>query len=229
MTTSVSRSTKAKIDYPTSDGRPMAETDLHRDQMVAQIETLKRRFAADPLFYVSGNLLVFYKPGDRLCHLSPDVFVVRGVPKHQRDHYLIWKEKRTLGLVIELTSRSTKAEDIEDKFVLYRDELKVKEYFLFDPYSEYLDPPLQGYRLSRGRYAPIKPLERRLPSKVLNLHLERDGRNLRLYDPLEGKWLPTPQEELFRSTAALQESERRNEELSLEIEALKKRLNGKTS
>jgi Uma2 family endonuclease len=226
MTTSVSRSTKAKIDYPTSDGRPMAETDLHRDQMVAQIETLKRRFAADPLFYVSGNLLVFYKPGDRLCHLSPDVFVVRGVPNHQRDHYLIWKEKRSLDLVIEITSRSTKAEDVEDKFVLYRDDLKVKEYFLFDPYSEYLDPALQGYRLNRGRYVPITPLERRLPSKVLNLHLERDGRNLRLYDPLEGKWLPTPQEDLFRSTAALQESERKNEEQRLEIEALKKRLNG---
>ncbi|HEV3235427.1 MAG TPA: Uma2 family endonuclease [Gemmataceae bacterium] len=217
MTTSVSRSTKAKIDYPTSDGRPMAETDLHRDQMIAQIETLKRRFAADPLFYVSGNLLVFYRPGDRLCHLSPDVFVVRGVPKHQRDHYLIWKEKRTLDLVIELTSRSTKAEDIEDKFVLYRDELKVKEYFLFDPYSEYLDPALQGYRLNRGRYVSIKPVERRLPSKVLNLHLERDGRNLRLYDPIEGKWVPTPQEELVKAEEALAR-------MKSEIESLKRRI-----
>ena len=219
MATSVSRSTKAKIDYPTSDGRPMAETDVHRDQMVAQIETLKRRFAADPLFYVSGNLLVFYKPGNRLCHLSPDVFVVRGVPKHQRDHYLIWKEKRTLDLVVELTSRSTKAEDVDDKFVLYRDELKVKEYFLFDPYSEYLDPALQGYRLNRGRYVPIKPLDRRLPSKVLNLHLEREGRNLRLYDPIEKKWLLTPQEELSKAEEALSQ-------LRLEIETLKRRRNG---
>ena len=195
----------------------MAETDLHRDQMIAQIETLKRRFAADPLFYVSGNLLVFYRPGDRLCHLSPDVFVVRGVPKHQRDHYLIWKEKRTLDLVIELTSRSTKAEDIEDKFVLYRDELKVKEYFLFDPYSEYLDPALQGYRLNRGRYVSIKTVERRLPSKVLNLHLERDGRNLRLYDPIEGKWVPTPQEELVKAEEALAR-------MKSEIESLKRRI-----
>jgi Uma2 family endonuclease len=149
--------------------------------------------------------------------LSPDVFVVRGVPKHQRDHYLIWKEKRTLDLVIELTSRSTKAEDIEDKFVLYRDELKVKEYFLFDPYSEYLDPALQGYRLNRGRYVSIKPVERRLPSKVLNLHLERDGRNLRLYDPIEGKWVPTPQEELVKAEEALAR-------MKSEIESLKRRI-----
>jgi Uma2 family endonuclease len=221
MTISASRSKKAKIDYPTSDGRPMAETDVHRDQMVAQIETLKRRFAADPLIYVSGNLLVFYERGDRLRHLSPDVFVVKGVPNHQRDHYLIWEEGRSLDLVIELTSRSTREEDIDDKFVLYRDKLKVKEYFLFDPYSEYLDPPLKGYRLSRGQYVPIKPLERRLPSKVLNLHLERDGRNLRLYDPVEKKWLLTPQEELFKAQEELAQ-------LRLEIETLKRRRNGST-
>ncbi len=30
------------IDYPTSDGKPMGETDLHRNVMVAAIETLKR-------------------------------------------------------------------------------------------------------------------------------------------------------------------------------------------
>jgi hypothetical protein len=33
------RTTPAKIRYPTSDGRPMAETDDHRDLMVELIET----------------------------------------------------------------------------------------------------------------------------------------------------------------------------------------------
>jgi hypothetical protein len=152
-------------------------------------------------------MLVYYKPGDRLCHLAPDVFVVRGVPKHRRDYYLIWEEGHSLDVVIELTSRSTKAEDIEDKFNLYRDRLKVREYFLFDPYAEYLDPPLQGYRLNRGRYTPIRAIEARLPSKVLGLHLERDARDLRLYDPSAGKWLPTPQEELLKTEESLAQTE----------------------
>jgi hypothetical protein len=30
------------IDYPTSDGRPMAETDCHRDLMVTIIQTLRK-------------------------------------------------------------------------------------------------------------------------------------------------------------------------------------------
>jgi hypothetical protein len=30
-----------EVDYPTADGRPTGETDLHRNVMVATIETLK--------------------------------------------------------------------------------------------------------------------------------------------------------------------------------------------
>ena len=83
-----------KNDYPTSDGKPMAETDLHSDQMMDLILTLQAFFADDDDVYVSGNLLVFYVPGDRRRQLSPDVFVVRGVAKHNRDNYLIWEEGR---------------------------------------------------------------------------------------------------------------------------------------
>ena len=87
--------TKAEgLDYPTSDGKPMAETDWHRDLMMVLIQTLSAYYAAEPLVYVSGNLLVFYEPGNRRRHLSPDVFVVKGVGKHQRPNYLIWEDAR---------------------------------------------------------------------------------------------------------------------------------------
>ena len=46
------RTTPPKIRYPTSDGRPMAETDDHRDLMVELIETLKMYKAGDRRFYV---------------------------------------------------------------------------------------------------------------------------------------------------------------------------------
>src|SRR5262245_18671996 len=123
------------------------------------------------MVYVSGNLLIFYVPGDRLRHLSPDVFVVKGVPKRERPNYLTWEEGSTPNLVVELTSSSTRDEDVEGKFLLYRDKLRVAEYFLFDPLGDYLDPPLKGYRLRRGKYAAIKPIKGWLPSKVLGLHL----------------------------------------------------------
>ncbi len=183
------------VVYPTRDGRPMGETDLHRDKMIDLIEALKDRFAADPNVYVSGNLLVFYERGDRRKHVSPDVFVVRGVNKLPiRDHYLIWKEGRPPEVVIEVTSKSTRREDERKKSILYRDVMKVQEYFLFDPTQDYLKPPFQGYRLENEEYTPIEPVHGRLPSAVLGLHLERSGYDLRLFDPAAGQWILTPRE-----------------------------------
>ena len=89
------------VPYPTSDGKPMAETDWHRILMIDLIQTLEGWFADDPKVYVSGNLLMFYVEGDRRRHLSPDVFVVKGVPKHERLYYLLWEEKKGPDVVIE--------------------------------------------------------------------------------------------------------------------------------
>lgn len=180
--------------YPTSDGRPMAETDRHREIMMAMIKILQAYYALDPNVYVSGNLLVFYEPGNRRRHISPDVFVVKGVPKHERLNYLIWEEGKGPDIVIELTSKSTKDEDMVEKFHLYQDNFKTPEYFLFDPTGDYLTPVLQGYRLQGDRYERIVTVEGRLPSEVLGLHLEQNGSELRLYDPSTGRWLPTPEE-----------------------------------
>ena len=94
----------------------MGETDLHRQDMVDVIDTLADRFAAEADVYVTGNLLLFYEEGNRRKHISPDVFVVRGVPKlPPRDYYLLWKEGRSPDVVIEITSKTTRREDQKKK------------------------------------------------------------------------------------------------------------------
>lgn len=229
-------STKAaeEVDYPTSDGKPMAETDWHRDLMNTLIQTLAAYYSAKPLVYVSGNLLVFYKPGNRRKHVSPDVFVVKGVAKHQRPNYLIWEEGKGPEVVIELTSQSTRDEDVEDKYELYQDTLRVSEYFLFDPLGEYLQPQLQGHRLRRGRYEPISPLKGRLPSKVLGLNLEGHGRDLRLYDPRTKQLLLTPDEarqaaedRAMQEAIARREAEAEVQRLQRKLAELHRQRNGK--
>jgi Uma2 family endonuclease len=208
----------------------MAETDLHRDLMVDLIQTLQDYYAREQV-YVSGNLLVFYAPGDRRRHLAPDVFVVKGVPKHRRDNYLIWQEGRGPDLVIELTSATTRDEDIDHMMTLYRDVLHVPEYFLFDPNLDYLKPPFQGFRLQDGQYMPIEPVDGRLPSEVLGLHLERDGRWLRLYDPQTGRRIPTRAERGADAAAAelrgeamrlFEEARRLAETARLEVEEVRR-------
>ena len=202
--------------YPTSDGRPMAETDWHRDLMLRLIATLQHHFRDQPNTYVSGNLLVFYRPDDKRRHISPDVFVVHGVPNGQRPNYLIWEEGKAPEMVIELTSKTTRREDLHTKMELYRNELKVKEYFLFDPLEDHLKPSMQGYRLVSGVYRPIRLKDGRLPSRILGLHMERNGVALRLWNPATELWLPTDSERA--------ESERtRAEGAELQVETERKR------
>jgi Uma2 family endonuclease len=180
----------------------MAETDLHRDVMFYLINVLDRRYAQEANIYVSGNLLVFYEPGNKRKHISPDVWLARGVPKHRRDNYLIWEEGKAPEFVIEVTSSTTRKEDLTTKRTLYQDVLKVAEYFLFDPRGDYLEPQLQGYRLTKGRYTPIRATKGRLPSKVAGVHLEVDGDQLRLYDPAAAAWLLSDQDAAVRAEAA---------------------------
>ena len=194
------------IDYPTSDGKPMAETDLHRRLMMDLIETLDAHFRADPDVYVSGDLLLFYEEGDKRRHVAPDVFVVLGVPKRTRDHYLIWEEGRVPDFVVEVTSKSTRGEDEGKKRRLYQDILGVPEYFQFDPTEDYLAPPFQGHRLVQGFYEPIVAIDGRLPSVTLGLLLERDGTQLRLIDPTTGRRLPTPGEQVTEARAEAAEA-----------------------
>ncbi|HVA45300.1 MAG TPA: Uma2 family endonuclease [Pirellulales bacterium] len=242
---SPSRRDDAEVFYPTGDSRPVGETPIHRDNLLIGVKVLDRHFAADPMIYVSGNMFVYYEKGNRRKHVSPDVFVAVGVPKDKpRDAYFVWEEEHVPDVVIELTSKSTQGEDIDDKMSIYQDEMPVREYFLFDPKDEYLDPPLQGYRMSEGKLVPIEMANGRLPSEVLGLDLERDGEWLRYYDPVAGRWLPTPDEreaaleaalaaerdraeaERERLATELKESGEELERLRRELEAWRRRYGG---
>lgn len=180
--------------YPETDGKPMAETDIHRDLMVDIILTLRDFYRDVPDVYVSGNLLMYYTEGVPTDSFAPDVFVVKGVPKKRRRIYKIWEEGKAPDFIIELTSKSTREDDITDKKALY-ESLQVSEYFLFDPLGEYLRPALQGYRLFAGRYEPIVPFGGRLRSLVLNMELVHQGESLQLIDLQTGERLLTPLEQ----------------------------------
>ncbi len=222
MATAPDRPRARTVRYPTSDGKPMAETEIHRDDMVDLIETLKDHYAETPKVCVSGNILMYYEEGNRRKHVSPDVFVVLGVPKKERENYLIWEEGKAPDAVIEVTSKSTKREDQKKKHDLYRDVLRVREYFLFDPTQDYLKPPLQGFRLEGDEYIRIEPVDGRLPSAVLGLHLERDGKELRLFDPETGSWLPKPREGRQAAEKRAEAVSELNRRMAAEIEQLKR-------
>ena len=179
--------------YPSSDGKPMAETDWHRKLLMALIQIIEHHFREHDDVYVSGDLLIYYKMGDNTKSVAPDVFVVQGVAKKQRGTYLTWEESRTPDFVIELASPSTFRHDLTRKKDLYESILKVKEYYIYDPLHQ-IQPHFIGFRLVDGVYQEIAFVNERLPSSVLNLELgERDG-TLGIYDPTTKQWLAPPEE-----------------------------------
>lgn len=198
------------IEYPTSDGKPMAETDLHRDLMIDHILMFQARYENDPNVYVSGNNLIYYEEGDITKCISPDLYFVFGVKKKQRELYKVWEEGGHVpSIAFEFTSKSTRREDKGKKFEIYEQKLKTPELILFDPTGDYLKPALQGHRLENGKYVPIEMVNGRLYSEVLGLEIVAEGSNLRLYDPVKEEWLLTPREHRLRADS---EANRANEE-----------------
>jgi Uma2 family endonuclease len=181
------------VEYPETDGRPMAETDAHRRLMTDLIFILENFFQDQPDVYVSGNLLLYYVEGDPKKRVAPDVFVVRGVGKGPRRIYKLWAEGRAPEAVIELSSRQTWRDDLQVKWQLYA-QLGVPEYFIFEPEYDYLDEPLIGYRLEEGQYQPLEVKDGRVRSEALGLELVDTGETLRLWDPQAGQFLLTPAE-----------------------------------
>jgi Uma2 family endonuclease len=200
----VATSTRTEVRYPESDGQPMGETTFHRDATIELILALQDWFAADPMAYVSGDDFLYWIEGQPRWTVSPDVWCVRGIDKTiLRRVYKTWEEGgRGPELVVEMTSRSTRREDRGKKFRIYRDDLKVREYFLFDPLGEYLAPPLQGHRLVGAEYHPIEPRAGRLPSEVLGLYLEAVGPLIRLHDPATDRRLLTRLERIEQEKGA---------------------------
>lgn len=202
------------VYYPTSDGKPMAETALHQKEMVYLIQALGDWFEGEPDVYVGGNMLFYHVQGDPRSVFSPGVFVTRGISKEPpRECYKLWEEGRPPCLIIEVTSRTTSREDLKGKRALY-ERLGVEEYFLHDPRDEYLRPSLQGYRLAGSRYQEIAPeADGSLTSRTTGLRLRREGEHLRLIDPTTGRPLPSFEEYRESSLARARELQAKDEEL----------------
>lgn len=218
------------VHYPESDGKPMGETDYHRIEMQCYvIEVLEDRFADQPDVYVAGNNFLYFVEGKPRRCVSPDAYVVKGVARHPRRTYKVWEEGgRTPCVVFEITSDSTQLEDRGDKLAIYRDDLHVPEYFLFDPLGEWMTGQLRGYRLADEVYMPMAPVDGRLSSSELGLDvLVHDG-HLRFRDPATGALLPIRREradaERQRADAERQRADaerQRADALAVDVERLR--------
>lgn len=204
-----------EIDYPESDGKPMGETELHRNWTIRIQDILQQRYRGQ-LLYVTSDLLLYYEEGSPTKFVVPDCFVVQNCATHLRRTFQTWKEGRVPDVVIEVTSRSTSRADMVDKPIIY-EMMGVQEYFLFDPTSDYLESSLQGYRLIDGQFREIPPIDGRLRCLTLGVVLSVHDQDLQIFDFETGVEQLTEAE--FEQSARLQaEQGRERERLAKERE-----------
>ena len=204
------------VDYPYSDGRPMAESDAQLQAMLYLLPALRTHYRDRSDVYVGGDMFVYYEKGNPSAVVAPDVFVVMGAAKRAEDprlSYKLWEEPKGPDFVLEVTSRGTWAVDRGEKRALYA-RLGVSEYWLYDPTGERLARRLWGMRLERGGYRDLAPEAgaRALRSAVLGLELRLEGGGrLRLHDAMTGRDLLGHDEERAARLAAEARAEREAE------------------
>jgi Uma2 family endonuclease len=158
-------------DLPYDDGMPM-ESQRHVLQMELLIDALRLWLDAREDGYVGGNMFIYYslKQVRNQDFRGPDVFVVLGVPKGERKSWVCWEEEKTPDVVIELLSVSTREVDKGKKKLIYQNQMRVAEYFWYDPFNP---DDWAGFQRQDG-YQPIPiNLQGQLVSRVLDLALVR--------------------------------------------------------
>jgi Uma2 family endonuclease len=209
-------------DLPSENPEDPGLPDIFHDQ---QPQLLKETFqppayARDDLF-VASDLNLYYDRQHDHWYKRPDWFAVVGVSSLYQGHdsrssYVVWDEKVTPILVVELLSPGTADEDLgrtpsppkgpPTKWEVYEKILQIPYYLVFSRYTN----EVQFFKLTRGRYLEMPPFTKVfwVPELQLGLGLWQgvyDGLErqwLRWYDAT-GQWIPTPAE---RATHAEQQT-----------------------
>ncbi len=217
MTMTLQQPQATEIFYPCSDGEPVAESFVHLYALFATLEVL-RQYLLGQQATVLGNQFLYYAQGFPKLRVAPDVMVIFNVAPGGRDNYKIWEEGVVPTVIFEMTSKSTKNKDLDEKKTLY-EGLGVQEYWLFDPRGEWIEGQLRGYRLRDEEYQPITDNR----SQPLQLRLHAEGQLIGFYREDTGEKLLIPQEladALVSEKVARQQAEEENEKLKAQLRTL---------
>ena len=124
---------KPKLDYPDSDGQPMADNTVQFRWIQTLQGGLDALFLDDPSVFVAGDLLWYPVEGNNALRAAPDVMVVFGRPKGDRGSYRQWEEGGVAPQVVfEIISPGNRTAEILRKFRFY-ERYGVEEFYVYDP------------------------------------------------------------------------------------------------
>jgi Uma2 family endonuclease len=133
MSTAAAPTTADDINYPDSDGKPMADNTKQFRWIVVLADNLQALFRDRQDVFVCGNQFWYPVEGENTICTAPDVYAVFGRPKGDRLSYKQWEEDNVpMTVVFEILSPSNNAWEMVDKQEFY-EEHGVEEYYVYDP------------------------------------------------------------------------------------------------
>jgi Uma2 family endonuclease len=168
----------ARITYPESDGKPMADNTLQFRWIVTIQGGLDAWFHDNPDVFVAGNLLWYPVEGQPRVNAAPDIMVAVGRPKGDRRSYLQWEEGGIAPQVVfEILSPGNTIAEMTRKFRFY-ERHGADEYYLYNPDTG----ELSGWQRQGEVLEDIASMDGWI-SPRLGVRFERDGDTLVLYQP----------------------------------------------
>jgi len=120
-------------DYPSSDGKPMADNTTQFDWIVALQSAINFLFRDQPDVVVAGDCLWYPVEGDNTIRVAPDTMVIFGRPKGHRGSYIQHREAGVpVQVAFEVLSPGNRAGEMRRKLEFY-ERYGVEEYYVLDP------------------------------------------------------------------------------------------------
>ncbi len=122
-----------EIEYPDSDGKPMAENTLQFRWIVTVQGNVAGMYRDRDDVFVAGDLLWYPVRGRPKIRQAPDTLVVFGRPPGDRGSYRQWVEGGIAPQVVfEILSPGNTKREMKGKREFY-DRYGVSEYYIYDP------------------------------------------------------------------------------------------------
>ncbi len=179
-------SKEPQIDYPDSDGKPMADNTQQFRWIVLLKENLELLFADNAQVFVAGDLLWYPVEGSPEISVAPDVLVVFERPKGERGSYKQWQENNIAPqIVFEILSPGNRLKEMTKKLQFY-ERYGVEEYYIYDPQKN----DLHGLCRFDDRLGVIENMDNWIsPSLKIKFIMTQD--TLEIYCPNGQKFLTT--------------------------------------
>ncbi|MFO0956331.1 MAG: Uma2 family endonuclease [Isosphaeraceae bacterium] len=193
--------TEPDLEYPETDGLPMAENTTQFRWIVKIKEGIQAMFRGRDDVFVAGDLFWYPVKGRPDIRLAPDTLVVFGCPPGDRRSYKQWEEGGIAPhVVFEVLSPGNTTAEMRGKLEFY-DRHGVQEYYVYDPDNN----ALQGWLRDEDALESIPSMDG-WTSPRLRLRFLRDQETLRLIRP-DGRALETYEEIDERADQAQQLAE----------------------